>query len=135
MKTTWLGVLAVSTALLVTQVPMWAHHSFAAEFDAKKSVTLTGTVASIKWTNPHAHIFVDVKGQTGNVASWDFEMGSPNALMRRGWSRSSLKLGDTITVNGYLAKDGSHLANARSITLSDGRNVFAGSSIEPGQTQ
>jgi hypothetical protein len=135
MKTMWLHVVGVSTALLVAQVTVSAHHSFAAEFDAKKSVTLTGTVASIKWTNPHAHIVMDVKDQTGNLTSWDFEMGSPNALMRRGWSRSSLKPGDMITVNGYLAKDGSHLANARTVTLSDGRNVFAGSSIESAQTQ
>jgi hypothetical protein len=135
MKTIWLGVVGVSTALLVAQVTVSAHHAFAAEFDAKKSVTLTGTVASIKWTNPHAHIVMDVKDQTGNPTSWDFEMGSPNALMRRGWSRSSLKPGDMITVNGYLAKDGSHLANARTVTLSDGRNVFAGSSIESAQTQ
>ncbi|HXC76201.1 MAG TPA: DUF6152 family protein [Candidatus Acidoferrum sp.] len=135
MKNTWPGVAVVGTALLVAQVTVSAHHSFAAEFDAKKSTTLTGTVVSIKWTNPHAHIFVDVKDQTGNLASWDFEMGSPNALMRRGWSRSSLKPGDTITVNGYLAKDGSHLANARTVTLSDGRNVFAGSSLETAQTQ
>src|SRR5580704_2071426 len=135
MKTMWLHVVGVSTALLGAQVTVSAHHSFAAEFDAKKSVTLTGTVASIKWTNPHAHIVMDVKDQTGNLTSWDFEMGSPNALMRRGWSRSSLKPGDMITVNGYLAKDGSHLANARTVTLSDGRNVFAGSSLETAQTQ
>jgi hypothetical protein len=135
MKTIWLGVVGVSTALVVAQVTVSAHHAFAAEFDAKKSVTLTGTVAGIKWTNPHAHIVMDVKDQTGNLTSWDFEMGSPNALMRRGWSRSSLKPGDMITVNGYLAKDGSHLANARTVTLSDGRNVFAGSSIESAQTQ
>jgi hypothetical protein len=135
MKTAWLGVVAVITAVLAPQATVWAHHSFAAEFDAKKSITLTGTVASIKWTNPHAHISVDVKDQTGTVTSWDFEMGSPNALMRRGWSRSSLKPGDMITVNGYLAKDGSHLANARSVMLGDGRTVFAGSSIETAPAQ
>jgi hypothetical protein len=135
MKIASLGAVAVSTALLGSQVPVRAHHSFAAEFDAKQSVTLTGTVATIKWTNPHAHISVDVKDQTGNVTSWDFEMGSPNALMRRGWSRSSLKPGDVITVSGYLAKDGSHVANARSVTLGDGRKVFAGSSIETDQAQ
>jgi hypothetical protein len=137
MTATWLGFVAVNTLMLLLagQVTTLAHHAFSAEFDAKKSVTLTGTVASIKWTNPHAHISVDVKDPNGNVASWDFEMGSPNALMRRGWSRNSLKPGDAITVNGYLAKDGSHLANARSITLSDGRNVFAGSTIDTWQTQ
>jgi hypothetical protein len=130
MKSTGLGLVAVSTALLLVQATASAHHSFAAEFDARKTVTLTGTVAGIKWTNPHAHISVDVKDPAGNVTSWDFEMGSPNALMRRGWSRNSLKPGDTITVNGYVAKDGSHLANARSVTLGDGRKVFAGSSID-----
>ena len=135
MRSTWSGVVAISAAVLVAQTPVRAHHAFAAEFDARKSVTLTGTVASIKWTNPHAHISVDVKDQTGSVTSWDFEMGSPNALMRRGWSRSSLKPGDMITVNGYLAKDGSHLANARSVTLGDGRKVFAGSSFETEQSQ
>ena len=132
---TKLAIAFAGVSLILAGVPAWAHHAFAAEFDAKKSVTLSGTVASIKWTNPHAHISVDVKDPNGNVASWDFEMGSPNALMRRGWSRSSLKPGDMITVNGYLAKDGSHLANARTVTLSDGRNVFAGSSIESAQTQ
>jgi DNA/RNA endonuclease YhcR with UshA esterase domain len=134
-KTVWSRVVAVAAVSLMAQVPVWAHHSFAAEFDAKKSITLTGTVASIKWTNPHAHISVEVKDATGTVTSWDFEMGSPNALMRRGWSRSSLKPGDMITVNGYLAKDGSHLANARSVMLGDGRTVFAGSSIETAPAQ
>ena len=135
MKTTWLHLLAVSIALLLTQRTARGHHAFSAEFDATKPVTLTGTVAKIEWTNPHAHFYLDVKDQGGTVTSWDFETGSPNALMRRGWSRSSLKPGDMITVSGYVAKDGSHLANARSVTLSDGRNVFAGSSIESAQTQ
>jgi hypothetical protein len=130
MKTTWLHVLAVSIALLVAQRAVQGHHAFSAEFDATKPITLTGTVAKIEWTNPHAHFILDVKDQGGAVTSWDFETGSPNALMRRGWSRSSLKPGDMITVSGYVAKDGSHLANARSVTLSDGRTVFAGSSSE-----
>ncbi len=130
MKPTWSDVITIGAVLLVIQMPVRAHHSFAAEFDARKSVTLTGTVATIAWTNPHAHIHVDVKDQAGKVTSWDFELGSPNALIRRGWSGHTLKPGDVITVNGYLAKDGSPLANARSITLGDGRKVFAGSSIE-----
>lgn len=130
MKPTWSDVITIGAVLLVIQMPVRAHHSFAAEFDARKSVTLTGTVATIAWTNPHAHIHVDVKDQAGKVTSWDFELGSPNALIRRGWSGHTLKPGDVITVNGYLAKAGSPLANARSITLGDGRKVFAGSSIE-----
>ena len=130
MKSTWSHVVVLGAALLLAPVTVGAHHSFAAEFDATKPVTLTGTVTVIAWTNPHAHIHVDVTDADGKVTSWDFELGSPNALARRGWTRTSLKSGDKVTVSGYLAKDGSHLANARSVILSDGRTVFAGSSLE-----
>ena len=130
MKVNWLGVMTMSAAVLTAPVTVWAHHSFAAEFDVQKPVTLTGTVARVAWTNPHAHFYLDVKDEAGKVTAWDLEMGSPNALMRRGWSRRSLNAGDKVTVDGYLAKDGSPLANARSVTLSDGRKLFAGSSIE-----
>jgi hypothetical protein len=135
MKMTWSSVFVLGVALLALQVTARAHHSFAAEFDATKPITLTGTVAKIAWTNPHAHIHLDVTDDGGKVTSWDFELGSPNFLTRRGWSGHSLKPGDKITVNGYLAKDGSHLANARTVVLADGRKVFAGSSFggEPGQ--
>lgn len=119
-----------AVVLLVAQVTLQAHHSFAAEFDAQKPTKLMGTVVRLAWTNPHAHIFVDVTDPSGAVTHWDRELGSPNALIRRGWSRTSLKAGDQITVEGYLARDGSHLANARTVTLSDGRTVFAGSPIE-----
>ena len=129
-----LGGLIVS-GLLLSGGQLSAHHSFAAEFDVNKSVTLSGTVERIAWTNPHAHIHIDVKDSAGKVTSWDFELGSPNALMRRGWSGQTLKPGDVITVNGYLAKDGSPLANARTVTLSDGRTVFAGSSSETESTR
>ena len=129
MKTYPLAV-TLGLALCVTQTAAYAHHAFSAEFDAAKPITLTGTVARVAWTNPHAHIHVDVSDRAGKVTTWDFELGSPNALMRRGWSARSLKPGDQITVTGYLAKDGSSLANARSITLSDGHELFAGSSNE-----
>ena len=128
MRTHWLPAVAASTILMAGQVTIRAHHAFAAEFDATKTITLTGVVAKVAWTNPHAHIHIDVTDQAGKVTSWDFEMGSPNALIRRGWSSRSLKAGDMITVSGYLAKDGSHLANARAVTLSNGQKVFAGSS-------
>ena len=130
MKNAGLRLLFVGAGLLLAALSADAHHSFAAEFDASKPITLTGTVTKVAWTNPHAHIRVDVPGQNGKVTSWDFELGSPNALIRRGWLKNTLKPGDNITVAGYLAKDGSDNANARSITLSDGRKVFAGSSIE-----
>jgi hypothetical protein len=122
-------IVAIGAALLLMPVAARAHHSFAAEFDAAKPITLSGTVERIAWTNPHAHIHLDVT-DAGKVTTWDFELGSPNALMRRGWSAHSLKPGEMITVNGYRAKDGSTLANARSVTLSDGRKIFAGSSID-----
>ena len=135
MKARSLSVLAAGLGLMLAAVPVFAHHSFAAEYDANKPITLSGTVTKVEWMNPHARFYLDVKDESGKVTNWEFELGSPNGLMRRGWTRNSLKLGDTITVNGYLAKDGSRLANARTIKLSDGRKVFAGSSFDGGPTQ
>jgi len=123
-----MGVLAAAT--LLTPISLAAHHAFSAEFNADKPITLTGTLTKVEWTNPHSHLHVDVSEADGTVTTWNFELGSPNALMRRGWRRSTLKIGDKITVNGYMSKDGSHLANARSVTGGDGRTVFAGSSID-----
>jgi Family of unknown function (DUF6152) len=125
MKIRNLGILAAVT-LTLAAIPAVAHHSFAAEYDSAKPVTLTGAVTKVEWTNPHARFYADVKDASGNVVNWEFELGSPNGLMRRGWTRNSLKSGDTITVEGYMAKDGSHLCNARNVSLADGRKVFAG---------
>ena len=132
MRTRSWYILAGGLGLMLAGAPVFAHHSFAAEYDANKPVTLAGTVTKVEWMNPHARFYLDVKDESGKVAAWEFELGSPNGLMRRGWTRNSLKVGDTITVSGYLAKDGSRLANARSVTLSDGRKVFAGSSFDGG---
>ena len=115
--------------------PALAHHSFAAEYDAKKPVTLSGTMTKLEWTNPHARLYVSVKGADRAAVVWAFELGSPNALMRHGWNRNSLKPGDALTVRGYLAKDGTKLANAQSVTMADGRTVFARSSNDGGPTQ
>jgi hypothetical protein len=127
--------LAVVAALglLVPVMPMLAHHSFAAEYDATKPVTLKGTVTKVEWTNPHARIYLAAKDDAGNVTTWNLELASPNVLARNGWTRHSLNEGDQITVEGSKAKDGSFLANARVVTLSSGKKVFAGSAGADGQ--
>ena len=131
MKATLL-VAAVATVLLLATAPVLAHHSFAAEFDQNKPITLVGTVTKVEWMNPHTHFYIDVKEENGKVTNWDLETGSPNALARRGWTRRSLNEGDVVTVQAFRAKDGTNLASARTVTLSDGRKVFAGSADDGG---
>jgi len=108
--------------------PAWAHHAFAAEFDAQKPVKLTGTVANVEFINPHSWIHIDVKEPDGKVTRWMIEGGSPNALFRRGVTKDSLPKGVEIKVDGYQAKDGSNRANGRDITFADGRKLFVGGS-------
>ena len=109
-----------------------AHHAFAAEFDANKPITLVGTLTKVAWVNPHGWIYVDVKGKDGKVTPWAIEFGSPNALLRRGLRKADFPPGMTVTVKGYLAKSGKPVANASTVTLPDGRSLFAGSSTTPG---
>jgi hypothetical protein len=114
--------------LLLGTLPALAHHSFAAEYDEKKPVKVTGIVKKVEWTNPHSRMYLDVKDATGKVTTWNFEFGSPNHLFRAGWTRNTVKEGDQITVEGWAAKDGTNLAQTRQVTLADGRKVpgFAG---------
>ena len=120
------GVTACLMVLLA--VPLAAHHSFAAQYDRTKPKTLTGPVTKLDWINPHARFFIDNKEADGKVINWEGELGPPAMLMRNGWTRTSLVIGAVVTVNGSLAKDGSHLLNASTVTLSNGKRVFAGSS-------
>jgi Family of unknown function (DUF6152) len=128
MRNIFLSVLTISAGIVLTSLPALSHHSFAAEYDANKPITLTGTVTKVEWMNPHARFYIDVTDPNGVVANWELELGSPNGLMHEGWTRNSLKKGDAVTVTGSLAKDGSKLANARKIILADGTQVLGASS-------
>jgi hypothetical protein len=130
LKTRFLGLLAM--AGLAAGIPAYAHHSFAAEFDGSRSLRLTGTITRIEWSNPHSYFFIDVKDEKGNVANWGCEGAGPGALTRRGWKKGDVKLGDILIVDGYPAKDGSHLIDARRVTLPDGRSVSGGSAGDGG---
>jgi hypothetical protein len=131
MKTHLAFIFAAALAVMLSSLSsstMLAHHSFAAQYDRNKPATLNGPVTKIDWINPHARFFMDVKDNAGKVANWEVELAAPAMLLRRGWTRNALKVGEPVTVNGSLAKDGSNLVNATTVTLADGKRVFAGSS-------
>ena len=129
MRSRLFGVVAGAVfAVAAAAVPVIAHHSFAAEFDAKKPVKLRGTVTKMEWINPHSWVHIEVKTPDGKVEQWMIEGGAPNALLRRGWNKNSLLPGTEILVEGFQAKDGAMRANGRDITFPDGKKLFVGSS-------
>ncbi len=123
---TKLALAVAGAGLLLAAVPVWGHHAFAAEFDAKKPVKLQGKVTKMEWINPHAWIHLDVKNADGSTTNWMVEGGTPNTLLRRGFTKDSLQAGTEIVVDGYQAKDGSNRANGRDVTFPDGRKLFIG---------
>jgi hypothetical protein len=129
MRTKFLAVVA-GVAFVLAAAPVVAHHSFSAEFDASKTFKMTGTVTKVEWMNPHTFFYIDVKDEkSGKVTNWAMEMGSPNGLMRNGWTRNTMKTGDVVSVEGSLAKDGSPTGNARTVVMAKtGQRLFAASS-------
>jgi Family of unknown function (DUF6152) len=122
------SIAAAACLLMAGAIPAAAHHAFAAEFDVNQPVKVHGTITKVEWVNPHAWIYVDVKGPDGKVVNWQFELGPPNALFRLGWRKDSIPAGTEVDITGFRAKSAENTANGRSITLPDGRELFSGGS-------
>ena len=132
MQRLWAALLT-GAALLIGAVRVLAHHSFAAQYDAARPIELKGTVTKVEWTNPHARFYIDVQDASGKIENWNFEMASPNVLSRNGWRKDTLKIGSTITVGGYLARQGERMAIAGSLTGADGKPLFASTQQDLGR--
>ena len=128
-----LAMAALAWSVAVS--PVWAHHSFAAEYDGTKPVTLKGTVIKMDWVNPHSWVRVSVVNAEGKTEEWSCETAPPNILYRQGWRKDSLKEGEQVTIEGFAAKDASHTMTARSVTIASGRRMFAGSNTDGGPQQ
>jgi hypothetical protein len=122
------SLLLACAAILITAMPVAAHHAFAAEFDSNKPVNMHGTVTKVEFVNPHSWIYIDVKGEDGKVVSWQFELGAPGALLRQGWKKNSVAAGTEVDISGFRAKSGENVGNGRSVKLPDGRELFSGGS-------
>jgi hypothetical protein len=124
------SLIAAAAVASLCSVPLVAHHSFSAQYDASKPIEVKGAVSKVEWTNPHARVYIDVKAVSGEMQTWNFEMASPNVLSRNGWRRDTLKPGDQITVAGYLARVGERMAIAGALTDSTGKSLFASSATD-----
>ena len=132
MRRKLLAVSVLCAALLLSAVPIVAHHSFAAEYDNNKPINFSGTVTKVEWLNPHIFVFIDVKDNSGKTINYSVEGGAPNGLYRSGWKKDTLKVGDALSVEGFLARDGSNTVNARTWVLPGGKKVFAGNAEDGG---
>ena len=121
-------ILGIAAAALAGALPLAAHHAFAAEFDVNQPVKVKGTITKVEWVNPHAWLYVDVKGDDGKVVNWRFELGAPNAMVRLGWKKDSVPAGLEVSITGFRAKNGENVGNGRSIILPDGKELFSGGS-------
>lgn len=129
---TQITLLIGAVGVMLAALPLAAHHSFSAEYDGNKSITLKGKVTQVEWINPHSWVHIDVTGEDGKVANWSCETAPPNILYRQGWRRTSLKEGDEVVIEGFVAKDGSHTMTARTVQTPDGKRLFAGSATDGG---
>jgi uncharacterized protein DUF6152 len=125
-----LGIIGLGFGVLLSAAPLVAHHSFATEYDSKKPIKISGKVTKVEWTNPHIYVYLDAKDDSGKVMNYAVEGGAPNGLSRQGWKKDTLKIGDDLSVEGFLAKDGSNTVNARTWLLPDGKKLFAGNGEE-----